>query len=289
MSELVPPGARVEYLDLDGGRVRLLRSGTGGRPVVLLHGGGTNNAAIAWYRLFEPLGTERRVIAPDFPGYGGTTGAEPMGSVDALADFVARIMDQLDLADAVIMGVSMGGHTALDLALRHPRLIRALVPISPSGLTPALGGPAIQTGAWLYTRLPEPWIRLQTRLVGRFGSGLKQAVHNPAALPREVLDEIQREARQPQAGVGLHRYLRATIGRREMRDNLLPVVESITVPVLFVHGEHDVQQSPENSRRAAGRMPHARFVPMPGCGHWSQLEAPDRFRTEVEAFLATVP
>lgn len=261
MNELVPPGARVEHLDLDGGRVRLLRGGTQGRPLMLLHGGGTNSAAICWYRLFEPLGAEHQVIAPDLPGYGGTTGIEPKGGADALADFVARIMGELDLTEAVVMGVSMGGEAALDLALRHPRLVRALVPISPSGLLPIIHNRAVQTGAWLYTRLPERLVLLQSRLISRFGVPLRSIVHDPAILPREVTAEIEREARRPRAGIGLHRYLRATVGRREMHNNLLPMVDRITIPVLFFHGEHDAQQPPETSRQAAERMPNARRIP----------------------------
>lgn len=288
MNELIPSGARVEHLDLDGGRVRLLRGGAQGLPLVLLHGGGTNNSAVSWCRLFEPLSAEHPVIAPDLPGHGGTTGIEPMGGADTLADFVARIMDELDLTDAVVMGVSVGGETALNLALRQPRLVRALVLISPSGLLPIIVNRAAQTGAWLYARQPEWVLLLQSRLISRFGIPLRSIVHDPAVLPHEVITEIQREARRPRAGLAFHRYNRASIGRREMNNNLLSVVERVTVPALFFHGEHDAQQPPETSRNAAERMPNARRILVPGCGHWAHLEAHDQFLSEVTEFLATV-
>jgi pimeloyl-ACP methyl ester carboxylesterase len=73
-----------------------------------------------------------------------------------------------------------------------------------------------------------------------------------------------------------------------MLNNLLPVVGRITVPTLFIHGANDPVVSPETSRQAADRMPAARRVVVPNSGHWAQLEAPDRFLTELNHFLATV-
>lgn len=287
----VPPGATVELLDLDGGRVRLLRSGgpERGRPLFLLHGGGTTNAAIAWRHLYAPLGANHEVIGIDFPGYGGTTGLEPIGDPDELAGFVARVADELGLADAVVFGGSMGGEVALRMALRHPHLVRGLVLVSPAGLMPIIGNRAAQAATWVYTRMMSErmWLA-QTRLFRRFGLSLGQIVHDPETLPSSVLAAMNREADRPRAGLGLYRYLRATIGPREMTNNLLPVVDQITAPTLFVHGEHDVQQPPETSRSAVELMPNARRILLPDCGHWAQLEAPERFRSEVTDFLASV-
>ena len=81
---LIPAGSTQSYLDMDGGRVRVLRSTATPadslrRPLLLLHGGGADNAAISWYEVFEPWGTEREVIAIDLPGFGRTQGIQPVG------------------------------------------------------------------------------------------------------------------------------------------------------------------------------------------------------------------
>lgn len=291
MDPLLPPGARAEYIDLDGGRVRLLRGGApdAGPPVVLLHGGGTDNSAISWYRLFEPLSADHAVLAFDLPGFGATEGIEPVGGPDAMADFAARVLAAEGLADAVVVGVSMGGDVALNLALRHPGSVRSLVLIAPGGLVAQFRNRAAHTAAWLAARLPD-WVLLPaSRLANRFvGAALRAIVHDPVTLPAEVVAEFRREALRPRGGIGYARYNQASIGRTAMRNNLLPVVERITVPALFFHGEHDPMVPPEGSRRAAALMPDARLVMVPECGHWAQLEAHDRFLAEVAAFLTSV-
>lgn len=287
IDSLVPPGAREEYVDLDGGRIRLLRAGAKGIPaIVLLHGGGLNNAAAAWFRLFVPLGEKHDVIAPDFPGFGGTTGIEPMRSTADLADLVSKIMERADASDAVVMGGSMGGETALNLALRHLRLVRGLVLISPAGLRQTLGGPPVQFSAWLFGRLPERATRAMLAAGLRSKKGPTAAVCDPSTMPEEVIAELRRESTRPDVGLGLVRYNAGSVGLREMRNNLLPVIDQVTVPTLFVHGERDPQIPPESSRHAAERMQNARYVAFPGCGHWSHLEDHDRFLTEVADFLS---
>jgi pimeloyl-ACP methyl ester carboxylesterase len=290
MNALIPPGARVEYLDLDGGRVRLLRGGEPSQrpPMILLHGGGTS-AAISWYRTFAPLSAEHQVIAPDMPGYGATTGIEPVGGGAVLADFIAWVMDELGLADAVIVGSSMGGEVALNLALHHPKLVRALVLVSPAGLLPIAGNRVMQYVAWLSTRVPERMLVSSLKRQSNHSSrGLRGIVHDPAVLPPELIEEYRREALRPESRLAFVRHTKASVGRTEMRNNLLPLVGRITVPTLFVHGANDPVVSPETSRQAAERMPAARRVMVPDSGHWAQLEAPDRFLTEVNHFLTTV-
>ncbi|MEY9214406.1 alpha/beta fold hydrolase [Thermobifida halotolerans] len=290
MRRLVPPEASEEYLDLDGGRVRVLTGGeTDRRPVLLLHGGSIDNAAVSWYRLFAPLSGDCRVAAPDLPGFGATSGIEPVGGPADQADFVARVMDRLRLAEAVVIGVSMGGDVALNLALRHPRRVRALVLVAPGGLIPAIANPVAHTASWLSMQLPDRLLLGAVNLANRFVRiALRAVVHDPATLPEEVVAEVGREALRPNAGIGYLRYNQACIGRREMRNNLLPVVDRITVPALFFHGESDPLVPPEGSRRAAALMPDARLVLVPECGHWAQLEAPGRFEAEVTEFLTAL-
>lgn len=289
MRRLIPPGAEESFVQLSEGRVRVLLGGTttGTRtPAVLIHGAG-DAAGISWFRSFTSLGTDRRVIALDLPGFGGTTEIPPLGGPDHMADFVVRIARELTVGKVVVVGVSMGGDVALNVALRHPDFTSALILIGPGGLAERVGGRATHFFAWLGAQLPD-WVLLPlTRVANRFtGSVLKAIVKDPATIPPEVVEEFVREARAPRAGVAYGRYNQATLGRRTLRNNLLPRVHEISAPTLLFHGADDPMVNPEGSRRAAELMPNARLVLAPDTGHWAQLEAYDLFTDEVRRFLA---
>ncbi|GAA1393049.1 alpha/beta hydrolase [Pseudonocardia kongjuensis] len=290
---MVPAGSAATTIDLDGGRVRLLRStarpgpGPAGTPLLLVHGGGTDNSAISWFHAFEAFGADRQVIALDLPGFGGTSGIEPAGDPRETADLTARVAGRLGLTRVVAVGVSMGGDVALNLALRHPGLVEALVLVGPGGLVPVLRNRRTQIAAWLPAQLPEPVLLAAARMSTPFvRAALRSVVADPDALPPQVVREFLREARRPDGFLGYLRYNRATLGPRSMRNDLQPVVGRIEVPALFFHGADDRWVDPEGSRRAAAQMARARLVLVPGCGHWAQLEAAGRFVAEVRELLA---
>lgn len=287
-SRLIPGGAHETWVDTRSGRLRVLAGGTasGRVPVFLVHGGGTDNAGISWFRLFGPLSAEREVWAVDLPGFGGSIDAPAVGGPRQLAAVVAEVMGLLSPVPAAVFGVSMGGDVALNLALEHTELVAGLVLIAPGGLVPILKNPRTQFWAWLAAQAPD-WLLLPSaRLANRFvGSALKAIVKDPATLPAEVVAEFTREARDPRGGIAYGRYNQATLGRHGMLNDLSEQVERITAPTLFFHGADDPLVDPDGSRRAAARMPHASLVLVPDCGHWAQLEAHDRFVAAVRPFL----
>lgn len=319
MSEvpLVPPGARAQYLSVPGGTVRVLRdraSGddaatpdtgdatddTGGPrpvPVLLLHGGGSDCAAVSWYELFETIGgfappggpredaPARAVYAPDLPGFGLTT-VSPVGGPDRQAAFVADVADRLGVSRCVVVGVSMGGDVTLNLALARPDLVAALVLIAPGGLVPIFRNRPLQLLAWAASRLPEPVLNPLVRLANRhIDVALRSVVRDVGSLPEPVRREFAAQARRHPEGLGYRRYNQATLGPTGMRNNLLPVVARIAAPTLFFYGRDDGLVDPRGSAQAARRMPHARLVLVPECGHWAQLEASRRFAAELQRFL----
>lgn len=289
MQGLVPPGADARYIDTSCGRLRVLHAGTptDRPPAVLVHGGGSDNAAISWYRLIAPLADDRAVWAPDLPGFGGSIDAAPVGGPRAMADVMAEVLDRLGVPPAVVFGVSMGGDTALNLALAHPRRVAALVLVAPGGLVPLVRNRTTHAVAWTAAQLPD-WLLLpMARLANRFvRTALRRMVKDPDTIPPKVFDEFVREARHPRGGIAYGRYNQATLGPRGMYNDLSERVHAISAPTLIVHGEDDPMVDPEGSKRAAARMPRARLVMLPDCGHWAQLEAHDVFLAEVRRFLA---
>lgn len=292
MTHLVPPGARERHLDIPHGRLRVLHAGdpkAGRPPLVLVHGGGTDHSGISWYRLMAPLAEDREVWAVDLPGFGGSVDTPPVGGPHELAAALGDAMATLGLGRAVVAGVSMGGDVALNLALDRPDAVAGLVLIAPGGLVPRVGGRATHFWAWLAAQLPDAILLPASRLANRFvDATLRAIVRDPATLPPEVVAEFTREARDPRGGIAYGRYNQATIGRHGMLNNLVDRVQAIGVPTLLFHGEDDPLVDPAGSRRAAERIPQARLVMVPECGHWAQLEAHDRFLAEARALLAEV-
>ncbi|MBR8743225.1 alpha/beta hydrolase [Nocardiopsis sp. MG754419] len=289
---MIPPGADVRHVDTPTGRLRVLHAGSARpdtTPLVLIHGGGTDNAAISWYRLFAPLSVDREVWAPDLPGFGGSLDVPPVGGPRALADVVVRTMEALDVPRAVVVGVSMGGDVALNLALDHPDRVAGLVGIAPGGLVSTLHHRYAQYWAWRSAHLPDTVLFPAARLANRFTrTAVHAIVKDPRSLPVEVVDEFVREASHPRAARGYMRYNQATLGRHGMRNDLTGRVHEITVPALFFHGRDDRLVDPAGSRRAADLMSDALRVEVPDCGHWAQLERHDRFLEETRGFLARI-
>jgi pimeloyl-ACP methyl ester carboxylesterase len=96
-----------------------------GHKLIFIHAAGSNGHA--WHYQYEALGAAHSPIAFDLPGHGRSAGVEGLRSIDDYADFVAAFADTLKIDSAVIVGRSMGGAIAMDLALRHPSRVQALV------------------------------------------------------------------------------------------------------------------------------------------------------------------
>lgn len=294
---LLPPGATETWLEHGGGRIRVLRGGPAGHdprtdrlPVVLIHGGGYDNAAISWYEVFGPLASDRLVFAPDLPGFGYTEGIPVTGDVDELADLVIMICRAHGLSRVAVAGISMGGDIALHVALRHSETVAGLVLVAPGGLTERLQSAPAQFAAWLAAQLPDRALFAAGRFAGRFtDSYLTKLVHDPASIPPAVRAEFVREARRKDSGVGYGRYNQATLGPRRMRNNLLADVFRIATPTLFLHGVDDPLVDPAGPAAAVEVMPRAELVLVSDCGHWLPIEAPEIFLGEVTDFLVALP
>src|SRR5918995_1921934 len=118
----------MTYADVNGVSMYYGEHGSGGTPLILLHGG------IAGGEIFDAiaprLAERRRVIVPDLQGHGRTAGIDRPLRAEHLADDVAALIEHLGIERADVMGYSLGGAVTWRLAIQHPDRVRRIVVIS---------------------------------------------------------------------------------------------------------------------------------------------------------------
>lgn len=247
------------------------RSGPPGRPVILLHGIGGGKAI--WAGSVAALAAAGfDAIAIDLPGYGDSRTLAP-GGMPPMAQAVLGTLDALGLTRAALIGHSMGGMVAQELAAVAPERVAAMVLACTS---PAFGK---ADGAWQAQFVAE---RLKPLDAGLGMPGLAAALVPPMLGP----------AAEP-AGVALATRVMAAVPEATYRAVLAAIVAfdrraalpMIRVPTLCLAGSHDPTAPPKVLRGMAERIPGARYVELAGAGHIANVEAPAAFDDAVIHFL----
>ena len=250
------------------GSIAYRTSGTG-QPVLFLHGLG--GSATAWEPQLDDLGDTYRCIAWDMPGYGESAPIVPL-TFPAIADAVARLLDELDIDRADVVGLSFGGQQALHVALRHPDRVERMVLADTSA---RFGADGTDVDEWKRLRL-DPLDAGVTP--AEMAPGVIDAITAPGFAGRERDRAIAAFARIPPAG------LRAAVECLPTHD-VAGRLGEITAPTLVVVGELDEETPVAYAEVLADGIPDAELRVIDGVGHLTPAEAPDEFNTLVREFL----
>lgn len=243
--------------DVDAAPVAWREAGEGSL-VLFLHGiGMTRNG---WDSQMAGLADRHRCVAWDLPGYGASAPLEDF-SLAAAADAAARLVAELG-GPAHVVGLSMGGMIALELALRHPDAVRSLGLVDTS---PAFGLDGTDPDAWRAARLAplDAGARIED-----FAEPVLRSVMAPDPDPAAVAAAVASMLRVPISGL---RQTVAALPAHDVRDRL----DRIAAPTLVVVGERDVETPPSYAQALADGIPDARLAIIPGAGHLTPFEAPD--------------
>ncbi|WP_305783102.1 alpha/beta fold hydrolase [Symbioplanes lichenis] len=236
-------------ISLDDITLHVDEHGTG-RPVLLLHGG-AGPASVGGFAALLAGGGDLRVLAPTHPGFNGTERPASLTDIRGLARLYARLLDELDLSDVLVIGSSIGGWTAAELAaLGSPRITR-LVLVDAVGLDV----PEHPVADFFALSFPE-LARLS------YADPEKFRIDPEAMSP---------EARETMAG---NRATLAVYASTMTDPTLRGRLASIGVPTLVVWGEADGIVTPAYGKEYAAAIPGAHFAELPGAGHMPQLETP---------------
>lgn len=278
-------------------RVHLLEAGIG-EPVLLIHGG--NSVAASWAPLLPYLAPRFRLLMPDRPGCGLTTPFD-YRSVDLRShgvEFIHGVLEAIGLQRVALVGNSMGGFFAMAFAIAHPERVSKLVllgePAGASGKTTSLFHRLTGTrglNALLYATALRP---AGDAAGARAGLARGRLVADPGRVPDSLLACFAAGARLPGAvrswttmveqafdppGMGL--FARRTT----VTHALLPELDRLTAPTLFVWGDKDPLGTPDDGRRLVEEMPEARLEVIADASHLVWLDQPNACGEAVAAFL----
>jgi pimeloyl-ACP methyl ester carboxylesterase len=265
----------VAWLHLERDRVRLacLDFGGEGQPALLLHG--LAGHAGEWSETAEWLSDRHRVLALDQRGHGRSERLPSDVSRAAYVNDTVAVIEQLGLGPVVLVGQSLGGHTAFLTAARRPDLVRALIVAEAS---PDAGGddPVAEVAGTL-AAWPVPFPSRQAALEFFGGQSLRAEMatngleeRDGAWWPRFDLGVMVRALRE-----GTQRSYWAEWGH-------------IRCPTLVVRGERGTL-GPAQARAIVARVAEARLAEIAAAGHDLHLEQPRRWRAALSRFLARLP
>ena len=250
------PGLEERRRLVGGVSLRWFEGGEGA-PILLLHGFG--GAATNWTLVAPRLLALGRVLVPDLPGHGGSSGLPaPPETLDPFADRVASLLD----APALVVGHSLGGVVALRLALRRPELVRGLVLAGCAGIS---SGTRQSERALTLVSIVKPGKRIarwrrriaRTPMLRTLAFGAV-SVADPRALPELAANGFL-------AGSALHTEVRSA-GDALVRTDPRLDLEHIRCPSLVLHGTRDVQVPLRDAFEYARRL-RAPLRAVADCGH----------------------
>lgn len=212
-----------------------------GQPLVLIHGGGST-IGTSFGGVLDAFAEHRQVIAVELQAHGHTADIDRPLSFQQDADDVASLLGQLGIAQADFLGFSNGGQTAIEIALRHPKLVRKLVL------------------ACMFTKregaYPWLWAGFPQASLDNMPKNLRDAnlaiTHDSARLKRMFNRDVER--------------MKAFTGWSD------EAIRSIQAPTLVMIGDEDVTK-PEHAVEMYRTLPHARLIILPG-KHGEFLESP---------------
>jgi pimeloyl-ACP methyl ester carboxylesterase len=283
---------------VDLGRIRVHHTyGGHGSPVVFIHGLGSSGY-MEWRLNLEETASRHRVFAPDLPGYGRTDKPRARYTIPFFARFIQRYVDDRRLRSVTLVGASLGGRVALEVALERPSLVRKLVLINTLGL----GRPKVRVTQMLYglvslPRVGEAAMRFARDALRWASPDMVRHVAGRYAgvstdLTRAMDDEYLEDLREMYAAEGFHdAYLstvRSLINPRALlggHHDVSKRLNELKIPVQLIWGADDPLFPVVHAERAQSLIGHSRLAVIEGAGHTPQSERPEEFNRVLHDFL----
>jgi len=255
-------------------------------PVVLIHGLGATKAS--FLTIIGGLARNFRVIAIDLPGFGSSS--KPLGRYDApwFSGYVTGLLDALDIERSYLVGNSMGGRIAMEVAMGAPERVEAIACLCPAAafshrpglLLARLMRPELSVIAG---RLPRKRMREGMRYLFADGNCVENDWYDAA------IDEFLDVWKSPRARIAFSKALRNIyLDEPEGERGLWNRLSFMETPSLFIYGKHDTLITHRFGHKIRKHLPKATVKVWSDCGHVPQIEFPARtIRTLTKFFSET--
>lgn len=262
------------YVDAGGQRTHYLEGGKAGAPtVVLVHGGGAGADSIGNWRYTIPhLVGDYHVLAVDMLGFGRSAKPESFEySQPARNRHLLDFLHALDLKRVALVGNSMGGATALGVAMQEPQLVDRLVLMGSAGLNAEI------------TESLKPIIFYDYTL-----DGMRRLIRALTGSRFKVSDELVQLRYELSIEPATRRAYTATMEWIRSQGGLFyrdDEIQRVSAPTLIVNGKDDQVVPLKNAYRFLELLQNSWGYLIPHCGHWAMLEAPAEFVAATRSFL----
>ncbi len=272
--------SHLSQMDIDGRKVNYVELGSGdGPPIVFVHGLGG-----CWQNWLENLpyfAQRRRVVALDLPGHGSSEMPAEKVSIPGYGRTLTALCETLELGRIDLVGNSMGGFVAAEVARGNPEMVNKLVLVSAAGITSVdmkrSPGPAVlKIGAALATYTAARFKQIAARPMTRH-LALALVARHPALLAPDLVYEGLMKGTGKE---GFDDALRATLNY-DFRDRL----DDIACDTLIVWGRNDAVLPARDADEYERLIPNSRKTVLDDTGHIPMVERPATFNDKVSDFL----
>ncbi|HYK65642.1 MAG TPA: alpha/beta fold hydrolase, partial [Patescibacteria group bacterium] len=235
-----------------------------GRKLVFVHGAGSNGHT--WHRQIDAFGAKHSPIALDLPGHGRSAGVEGLRTVSDYADFVAAFLDALKIRSATIVGHSMGGAIAMDLALRHRDRVDAVV---------------LSCTAAKFNLTPDRIEGLRAIAMGRAPQAFTTDAYSPKTIKENFdliregwMEQIKTDPRVRYTDI-------VACSQVDLRD----AIAKIDKPTLVIAGADDQGTTPADAQLIADKIRGATCKLIADAAHMANRERPAEYNAAIEQFV----
>jgi 2-hydroxy-6-oxonona-2,4-dienedioate hydrolase len=252
-----------------------------GEPVILVHGAGNGTTAMSTFSSNLGVLAERfHVLAPDMPGWGESIAVE--FSAAAQLEALVGFMDAVGIERATIVGHSLGGARALDVAAAFPERVSRLVLIAaPAPGADLFSSAPTEGGRAVFQAYLEPTPDNMT-------AALTAICYDPALVTPELAARLSESANaHPEHAANFLAGMAKSGGTLFAADNPVAAPARIAAPTLLVHGRNDRVVHYESALRLVSTIADSRLLLLNRCGHWPHVEHAREVNRAIASFVST--